>query len=172
MFVVLSDTHAHEPPELTGPIRDAVESAEGLIHAGDFIREPVLDAFEERANDVIAVAGNVDDEAISQRLPRTRTFAIDGYRIALTHTVRGGETGLAAFGRENDADLVISGHTHQPTYRWTGTIGLLNPGSHRQPRGNRAGFAILRVIDGRLEGEISDPDGTVFERFELNRAKF
>lgn len=172
MFVVLSDTHAHEAPQLRDPVRDAVESATGLIHAGDFVREPVVDAFGDWAQEVIAVAGNVDDEAIQERLPRSRTFMIEDYRIALLHTVRGGETGLSAFGREHDADLVISGHTHKPQYRWTGTIGLLNPGSHRQPRGNRAGFAQLRLIDGRLEGEIRSPDGTLFERFELDREKY
>ena len=169
MIAVLSDTHGREDARLVGSVAEAVDSAELVIHAGDFIREPVLRAFERRSAELVAVAGNVDDEAVRARLPPAVTLTIDGFRIALVHTVDGGETGLAMFGKERDADLVISGHTHRPTYRWTGEVGLLNPGSHAEPRGHRAGYAELEVEDNRLVGRLCEPEGETFEGFELVR---
>lgn len=169
MFVVLSDTHAREEPELTPTIRETLAVSDGLIHAGDFVREPVLEAFETMVPELHAVFGNVDDDAIRARLPRIRTVELDGYTLLVVHTVRGGETGLATFGRQNEADLVISGHTHDPGYTWTGSLGLLNPGSHSRPRGHRAAFATLAVVDGLLTGQLCDPDGTPFEQFEIQR---
>lgn len=167
MIVVLSDTHAREPPVLTEPIRTAIAEADAVIHAGDFVREPVLEAFIDRSETVYAVCGNVDDDAIRRRLPRERTLEVDGFSIVVVHTVRGGQTGLATLGREREVDLVISGHTHDPGYVWTGSLGLLNPGSHARPRGNRPAYAELTVTDGCLEGVLKEPDGTPFERFEI-----
>ena len=167
MIVVLSDTHGREDPRLEGRTAEAVRTAALVIHAGDFIREPVLDAFEDLAASFVGVSGNVDDDAIRRRLPEARTVTVEGFTLAVTHTVDGGSTALKLFGRERDADLVISGHSHRPEYTWTGDVGLLNPGSHAQPRGNRPGHAELTVVDGQLSGRLLTPDGDVFERFVL-----
>lgn len=171
MIAVLSDTHGQDDPRLEGRPLMAVEDAELVLHAGDFVREPVLDAFEELAAEFVGVSGNLDDEAIRARLPRAVTLTIEGFTIAMTHTVEGGETGLAMFGRECGAHLVIFGHSHRPSYRWLGELGLLNPGSHANPRGNRPAHAELRIVEGRLEGTLYEPDGTPFERFEIERER-
>ena len=138
-----------------------------VIHAGDFITGTVLDAFEARAADLQAVHGNVDDSEVQARLPRARTIQLEGRTIALIHTVRGGDTELSMFGRECGADLVIHGHSHKPRYQWTGELGLLNPGSHAQPRGNRPGYAELELEEDRLVGTIREPGGNVIQRFEI-----
>ncbi len=168
MIVVLSDTHGKTGPRLEGRTADAVEEADVLIHAGDFIREPVLDAFEELAPAFYGVYGNVDDDAIRARLPRSRTVEVEPFRLAVIHTVDGGDTELSIFGKDLEADIVIHGHSHRPRYDWTGEIGLLNPGSHAQPRGNRPAHAELEIVDRRLSGRIVQPDGTVIQRFEQN----
>lgn len=168
MLVVVSDTHSQEGHQLTGRTRAAVESADLVIHAGDFVRESVLDAFESVASEFVGVAGNVDDEAIHRRLRNVEVVSFGPFRIVVTHTRQGGMTGLELFGRQLGADLVIFGHSHNPEYQWTGEIGLLNPGSHADPRGNRAAHAELHLEGDTLHGELVEPDGTVFERFTLN----
>lgn len=167
MIAVLADTHSQEGTQLRGRAAEVVERADFVLHAGDFVREPVLDAFESTANRLYGVYGNVDDEGVRARLPRVQTITVEGYTIAIVHTVEGGSTGLAMFGRESGADLVVFGHSHQPAYHWTGELGLLNPGSHAEPRGNRPGYAELEIEDGVLHGTIRHPDGTVYERFEI-----
>lgn len=167
MIAVFSDTHGREDARLDGRSAEAVAEADRVIHAGDFVREPVLDAFVDKAEEFVAVYGNVDDEGVRSRLPRARTLTVGPVTIALVHTVEGGKTGLELFGREREADLVISGHTHVPGYEWTGDLGLLNPGSHADPRGNRPAYAELEIGSNHLHGRLCEPDGTVFERFEI-----
>ena len=169
MIVVVSDTHAQTDPPLTDSLQRAISKAELVIHAGDFFRYPVLSAFEELAADLVAVHGNVDDAELRSQLPSKRIISHQGVTIALTHTVGGGETGLAAFGREQDAALVISGHTHRPGYRWTGELGLLNPGSHAEPRGHRPAYAELDIDETQVVGRLRETDGSIFERFHIPR---
>ena len=167
MITVVSDTHGTDGHRLAGRTLDAVREADLVVHAGDFVEASVLDAFQAVAADLVAVYGNVDDAAVRRRLPRTRTVEVDGLRLALVHRVEGGETGLALFGRERAADLVVSGHSHRPSFVHAGDVALLNPGSHAQPRGYRPAHAELVVDDGAVNGRLCQPDGTVFEEFSF-----
>lgn len=171
MIAVLSDTHGQDDPRLAGRAREAVQRAELVLHAGDFVREPVLDAFESLAPEFVGVYGNVDDEGVRARLPRAVTLTVDDFTIAMTHTVEGGETGLAMFGRECGADLVVFGHTHASDYRWTGGLGLLNPGSHAEPRGNRPTHAEIEIERRLLDGALYERDGTRITQFEIERER-
>lgn len=169
MLTVVSDTHGTEDHRLHGRTLEAVRESEHVIHAGDFYREPVLDAFLTENESLSGVVGNNDDAAIRERLPHERAVAYEGVTIAVRHRSRSGLTGLAMFGREHDADLVVVGHSHQPAFDDTGELPLLNPGSHAQPRGNRAAHAELEPApeDDGLTGRLVTPDGTVFETFTV-----
>jgi len=167
MLTIVSDTHSTEGHRLRGRTLKAVRSAEMVLHLGDFMTEPVLDAFEAEANTFRGVYGNNDDSGIRERLPKARTVEYEGIRFAMTHTVRGGNTALGLFGKQREADAVIFGHSHRPTADFTGELPLLNPGSHAQPRGNRPGHLELEPVAGGLQGRLVTPDGNVFETFEL-----
>jgi len=172
MLVVCSDTHGTDGPQLSGRTLTAVREADAVVHAGDFTTEASLDGFHREADRLHAVHGNVDTAAVADRLPPARTVTWNGLRIAVRHRPEGGTTGLTMFGRERDADLVVHGHTHRPTYR-EGDPPILNPGSHADPRGNRPGHAEIEATgEGtdatpRFEGRIVEPDGTLVERFDL-----
>ncbi|MFB6236468.1 MAG: metallophosphoesterase [Halopenitus sp.] len=187
MLTVVSDTHATEDHRLEGRTLEAVRSADLVVHAGDFYTETVLDAFYEEADTLRAVYGNNDDSATRERLPEERVVEYAGIRFAVTHRRRGGATALTLFGRERDADAVIFGHSHRPTFDDSGAIPLLNPGSHAQPRGNQPAHAELeRVEDAEwvddaavgesdsespaLAGRLVTPDGEIFERFRISKA--
>ena len=74
MLVVVSDTHARTDHRLAGRTLEAVREADRVIHAGDFNREPVLDAFHEVSAELLGVYGNTDDTAVRDRLPPARNF--------------------------------------------------------------------------------------------------
>ena len=169
MLVVVSDTHSSEEHRLQGRTRSAVREADVVIHAGDFYREPVLDAFYQAAGSLRAVYGTNDDRAIRDRLPERRVVEYAGVRFAVTHRDRSGDTGLVLFGRERDADVVIHGHSHAPRVHDADDVMLVNPGSHAQPRGNRPAHAELEPAPGTLEGTLVTPDGDVFETFTIDR---
>ena len=163
MLVAVSDTHRQSGHGLSGPVLDAVRSADRVVHAGDFTRMAVVDAFIEESARLEAVHGNADEAAVKERLPTARTFEYGGVRVAVTHRRDGGTTGLALFGRSQDADLVIFGHSHRPAVIETDDVVLLNPGSYANPRGNRPAFAELHPTEGGLTGHLRDVDGTSFE---------
>lgn len=167
MLVVISDTHGADGHHLADGALSAVEDADVVVHAGDFTTEAVLDAHHDAAGDLRAVHGNADDPGVRERLPPARTVEALGLRVAVTHRRDGGATGLAMFGRSRDADLVVSGHAHRPSVEDAGSVVLLNPGSHAQPRGNRPAYAVLRRGDDGVAGELRRPDGTLVERFRV-----
>lgn len=167
MLVVLSDSHAADGTALVGAAAAAVDDADLVLHAGDFTTEAVLDAFYDTTAEFRAVHGNADSPAVTERLPEATTVEYGGVRVAVTHRRRGGATGLAMFGRERGADLVVSGHTHRPRVDDEGAVTLLNPGSHADPRGARQSFAVLEPKDGGLAGRLVTVDGETFGRFDV-----
>lgn len=150
----MADTHVPKrAQDLPEPLWDAVDDADVVVHAGDWVNVPLLDALEQRAVRLIAVYGNNDGPALRARLPETARAELDGLRIAVVH-----ETGSAT-GRERrcaalfpDCDVLFFGHSHIP---WDSTastgLRLINPGSptdrRRQPY---ATFLTAEIIAGRL----------------------
>ncbi|WP_230685211.1 metallophosphoesterase [Cellulomonas sp. JZ18] len=136
----MSDTHV--PPrarDLPAPLWEAVDAADLVVHAGDWVHVDLLDRLEARSARLLACYGNNDGADLRARLPEVARLDVAGLRVAVVH-----ETG-AAQGRERrcdaafpDVDLLVFGHSHIP---WDTTtpagLRLLNPGSptdrRRQP---------------------------------------
>jgi putative phosphoesterase len=153
-LLLLADTHipkrARHLPE---QVWSAVENADVVFHAGDWVEAALLDEFERRSKRLLAVHGNNDGPELRRRLPETATATLDGVRFAMVH-----ETGQAN-GRElrcqalyPDADVLVFGHSHIP---WDtvspGGLRLLNPGSPTDRRRQPACTYMEAVLDaGRL----------------------
>ncbi|MEZ5132882.1 MAG: metallophosphoesterase [Mycobacterium sp.] len=139
-LVLISDTHI--PPrarDLPAPLWAAVETADVVVHAGDWVDVEVLERLEQRSARLIGCWGNNDGPELRSRLPERADVTLAGVRFTVVH-----ETGAAA-GREArmaraypDTDVLVFGHSHIP---WDTTapngLRLLNPGSptdrRRQP---------------------------------------
>jgi putative phosphoesterase len=153
-LVLVSDTHVPKRArDLPAEVWAAVDAADIVIHAGDWVDVPLLDALEARSARLIACYGNNDGPALRRRLPEIARAELDGVRLAVVH-----ETGPAT-GREArcaarfpDTDVLVFGHSHIPwdTTAHTG-LRLLNPGSptdrRRQPF---ATFMTATIANGRL----------------------
>jgi uncharacterized protein len=150
----MADTHVPKRArDLPAQLWTAVDAADVVVHAGDWVDVPLLDALESRARRLIACYGNNDGPALRRRLPEIGHALLDDLRLAVIH-----ETGQAT-GREQrcaaqfpDADVLVFGHSHIPwdTTAATG-LRLLNPGSptdrRRQPF---ATFMTAEVAAGQL----------------------
>ena len=117
--------------DLPAPVWAAVDAADVVVHAGDWVSVELLDALEDRAARLVGVWGNNDGPPLRERLPEVARVQLDGLRLAVVH-----ETGAAA-GRERrcaaaypDVDVLVFGHSHIPwdTVAPSG-LRLLNPGS-------------------------------------------
>lgn len=139
-LLVLSDTHLPKRArELPAQLWRDIESADAVIHAGDWVSEESFDEMLQRSRRLIACYGNNDGGALRSRLPLIATAEVEQVRLAVIH-----ETGPAA-GREKrmdeqfpDLDLLVFGHSHIPWDTVTPAgLRLLNPGSptdrRRQP---------------------------------------
>lgn len=154
-LLLISDTHVPKRArELPEEVLAAVETADVVVHAGDWVDVATLDLLEERSRHLIGVWGNNDGPELRRRLPEVARAELGGLRVAVVH-----ETGPAT-GREErcardfpDTDVLVFGHSHIP---WTsvapGGLLLLNPGSptdrRRQPECTMM-TAVARA--GRLE---------------------
>ncbi len=139
-LLLLADTHVPKRArELRPQLWAAIEAADLVVHAGDWVEPGLLDALEDRASRVLGVFGNNDGAELRRRLPEVTQVELAGVRLAVVH-----ETGPAR-GREErcaeeypDTDVLVFGHSHIPwdTTAATG-LRLLNPGSptdrRRQP---------------------------------------
>jgi putative phosphoesterase len=150
----MADTHVPKRArDLPAALWRAVDDADVVVHAGDWVDQDLLNRLSARAARLIGVYGNNDHGALRERLPEVARADLAGVRLAVVH-----ETGPAT-GRERrcdasfpDADVLVFGHSHIPWDTVTpGGLRLLNPGSptdrRRQPHHT---YATAEAVDGRL----------------------
>lgn len=167
MLVLLSDTHGEADARLTEAVHETVTSASLVAHAGDFTTASVLDAFETQARELVAVSGNSDTQAVTERLPAVRTFEFGGRTFVLTHGHRHDGTALSLLARQEGADVVVVGHTHVAGVDRIGDVAVVNPGSHADPRGGQATVAVLTRVEDGLQLRFVTGGGMTRERVLL-----
>jgi uncharacterized protein len=155
-LVLTSDTHVpHRARDLPPPLWAAIEAADVVVHAGDWVEAALLDQFEARSRRLIGVYGNNDHGTLRERLPEVARAEIEGVRIAVVHETgdkKGREQRCAA--RFPDTDVLVFGHSHIP---WDTTapngLRLLNPGSPTDRRRQPHGTFVTAVADA---GQLRD----------------
>ncbi|AGL14222.1 metallophosphoesterase [Actinoplanes sp. N902-109] len=159
-LVLTTDTHLPKrAKDLPAPLWAAIDEADVVFHAGDWVDVAALDAVEARSRRLIACYGNNDGPALRARLPLVAHVILDGVRFAVIH-----ETGDAK-GREQrcaelfpDTDVLVFGHSHIPWDTTTPSgLRLLNPGSptdrRRQPF---CTYLTATVSDGLRDVELHE----------------
>ena len=139
-LVLMADTHLPKrAKDLPAELWAAVEAADVVLHAGDWVEPPLLDELERRARRLVGCFGNNDGTELRRRLPEVARVELEGVRLAVVHETgdrKGREERCAAL--HPDVDVLVFGHSHIP---WDTTaasgLRLLNPGSptdrRRQP---------------------------------------
>jgi hypothetical protein len=126
-----------------------IASADLVLHAGDFISAQVLHDLEKLGPPVVAVSGNMDEQALKQVLPKQRVIEVDAVRIGMEHDPgprERREARLAA--RFEDCGAVVYGHTHVPQVERFQHLWVLNPGSPTERRSAPAHSMIVLSIKG------------------------
>ena len=129
-YLVISDTH--------GFINNAVKLIENLkpdycIHLGDVVAdcEELENTFPKQK--FIFVKGNNDFWTRDALFPDERIFTLENKNFFLCHGhkyhVKSGTEFLKKTAKENNADIVLYGHTHTKKIEWDGRMLILNPGS-------------------------------------------
>ncbi len=116
---VISDTHGLVRPEALRALCDC----DLILHAGDIGSPQALAALQD-CRPVLAVRGNVDRGLWAADLPCTRREEIDGTHVYLLHDLGELDFDPVAAGVE----VVISGHSHEPSVTTRRGVLYVNPG--------------------------------------------
>ncbi|MEV6802732.1 metallophosphoesterase [Micromonospora rifamycinica] len=154
-LLMIADTHLpRRARDLPDQVWAAVDAADVVLHAGDWVEVALLDRLADRARRLVAVYGNNDGPDLRARLPEVAEVDLAGLRVAVVHETgpkTGREQRCAA--RFPDRDLLVFGHSHIP---WDsvapGGLRLLNPGSPTDRRSQpHATYLTAEVAAGQLD---------------------
>ena len=130
------------------------EDPDLVVHLGDGYSDlsEVMEAFPGLP--LRCVRGNCD---VFSPAPAKLAFSVEGKRILAVHghayqvkTDRSLQR-LCYAALEEEADLVLFGHTHVPCHDRWGDLEILNPGSIS---GLRPSYGVVAVENGRLSAEL------------------
>ena len=147
---LISDTHIPDRARIIPQnVIDAFEEVDLIIHAGD------LTSLEKIAP-VMAVQGNMD-RVNGINLPKAKTIEAEGLKIGVVHGEvypRADTQQLVYLAKELDADILVSGHSHQPKIEKTDGVLLINPGSPIVPRLADRTVMLLEINNKEVDVEI------------------
>ncbi|MEW9123264.1 MAG: metallophosphoesterase family protein [Thermotaleaceae bacterium] len=147
-IAILSDTHLRGcRKQFPLIVLDSIKDVDFIIHCGDILHADVLKELEKIAS-VYAVRGNTDKEE-GLALPERLILPIGNIKIGVFHGhgTKGNTVDRAyeAFQEEN-VEVILFGHSHQPFLKTKNGVLMINPGSPTVKRKEkRYSFAILYV---------------------------
>ncbi len=144
---IISDTHGLLRPAAV----TALSGCELILHAGD-VGGPEILAGLRRVAPVVAVRGNIDDGPWADTLCEGETVVVAGLRLHVRH--------LRVELDAEEADVMISGHSHLPVVERVRGVLYVNPGS-AGPRRFRlpVSVAVLDIADGKARARIVEIAG-------------
>jgi putative phosphoesterase len=159
---ILSDTHMPGSLRRMWPeVGTAFRGADLILHSGDICHPMVLDELEEWAP-VLAARGNNDlFPGGDKRVADVQRLDIHGFRIAMVHDMEPEDEPVDELRRKylagNEADVMITGHTHFERLDWREGVLQVNSGSPVHPHlwSTRLGtVALLDVGPGSLRARV------------------
>ncbi|MFX1573192.1 MAG: metallophosphoesterase family protein [Promethearchaeota archaeon] len=156
IIAIFGDTHIKHFEELPKDILKVIFNSDWVIHVGDYTSLEVLDGLiKAKGNKFIGVYGNADPQSIREKVPSRKILKINERKIAIAHPAFGGpeefiETKVLAEFKDEEIDILIYGHTHDPKITYKGKILLINPGKgylESNFYGSPTTIAILSISD-------------------------
>ncbi|MFB6179084.1 MAG: metallophosphoesterase [Halorientalis sp.] len=138
---IVSDTHDNYSAAERAADLFADRDIETVLHCGDFIAPPLLEAFQGHGFAFHGVLGNNDGERDglertidgmspdSQLHGRYATLEFDETRVHMLHGDQGIEA-VDARAESGSYDYVLYGHFHVADHREIGDTTVINPGAH------------------------------------------
>lgn len=142
-IVVMSDNHGDK--KALDYVRAQEPGADFYVHCGDSeVNDQTL------LHDFICVRGNND---WSLDLPRFASFQCEELHILVTHGQFYGyfnrELAMKQDLLKHHCEVMISGHSHMPSFKQEGGFTFINPGSTSWPRGGSKRSYCVVFIDGK-----------------------
>ena len=170
---LISDTHIPDrAKEIPKKVLEAFSEVDLILHAGDLTSINVIYELSEIAP-VLAVQGNMD-RATGIKLNATETIEVEGLKIGIAHGEvypRGDTQQLVYLAKELGADILVTGHSHQPKIEQTDGVLLLNPGSPVVPRLADRTVMLLEINNKEVDVEIIKIGAPVCSALDFDKFK-
>lgn len=156
---LIADTHIPDRArEIPRRIFEVFEEVDFIIHAGDLVDLSVIDELEQLAP-VLAVYGNMDGPEIRGKLPKTNSVKVSDWKIGVMHNPGAlfGMGKMREIVKQNSFNVLVYGHTHNPSIKWEGKTLFINPGSPTNPLPpfiTKPTVALLRITKEKIIPEI------------------
>lgn len=148
-LIITSDTHLREP-KIPKKLLDLMESADFVVHAGDFVSYEVYEKFSEF--ELVAVRGDSDDTSLLKELPEVAKFQVNNLKIGVVH--KGNYINhfddLFYKAMELKVDLLIFGHIHRFFFEKLKNRAIICPGSPTEPRMSFASCAEILIDENNV----------------------
>ena len=159
MIGIISDSHDN-----MNALRKAVEffnerGVKAVLHAGDLISPFTARAFKELKPKLYFVFGNNDGDKLTltkwlEEIGATSCgdfgdLTIDGLHIALLHGTN--EALVKALAKSGEFDVIVSGHTHEPSIKIIEGVPVINPGESSGVLSGKSTVAILEIANLNVE---------------------
>ena len=141
---LISDTHGLLRPEAV----TALAGSHFIVHAGDIGDSSILDRLSEIAPTTV-VRGNNDKGNWALRIPETEVLDVGTILIYVLHDISELDLDPVSAGFQ----VIVAGHSHQPSIEWRDSVLFVNPGS-AGPRRFKLPVSVARLT---ISGQAVSP---------------
>jgi len=152
---LISDTHIPiRARNIPKKVFEVFEKVDFILHAGDLVEISVIDDLEQLAP-VLAVHGNMDGPEIRGKLPKLNSVKVFDWKVGVMHDPGAifGMGKMREIAKQNDFNVLVYGHTHNPGIKWEGETLFINPGSPTNPLPpfvTKPTVALLRITKEKI----------------------
>lgn len=154
-ILVVSDTHGAVFESVVKPIREE-KDIDLMIHCGDKFKDAEKLAWLLGIKNFYRVVGNCDYDVHGEE--DMINLVLEGKRVLITHGhlqhVKDGLEGLKEAVKENNADIVLYGHTHIAYEEMADGVLYFNPGSTIMPKYGKPSYGIVEITSNGVVSRI------------------
>lgn len=155
---IISDTHLHKHPEkILDYLNKYFKDVDLIIHAGDYTNSKVIDLIKTN-NKFVGVFGNVDKTLVRELVKEKEIIELCGKRVGIYHGHGEKKTTIERaydIFLADKVDIIIFGHSHQPSISTINKILMLNPGSlSRKRKEPWFSYIILNLDNNNINAQL------------------
>ncbi|MDU1421569.1 MAG: YfcE family phosphodiesterase [Clostridium botulinum] len=154
----MSDTHMDKHTSKIDKLIDkCFKDVDLIIHLGDFTSIRVLEKIKKKKK-VIGVWGNNDRGRLRQELKEKEIVTLNGYKVGLFHghgTEKNTLDRVYNIFKDDNVDIILFGHSHQPMIKTKNKTLIINPGSpSKKIRERWFSYVVLSLKKDKIEAKI------------------
>ena len=165
-IVIIGDTHVKLFSDIPVKMRNAMNTADLVVHVGDFTSVKILEGLKKKKEKFKGVYGNADPGSVRKQLSSREVFSMVGFKIGITHPFSGGSERMAkrraiSLFKNESIDILIYGHTHDAEVTREEEFLILNPGRgyvEKDSYGPPASYIVL-TLEREARAKIEHLDG-------------